>query len=494
MAADIWTIAAASTALFLMTFIPFTSRAYIFSNWLSYKTPNAPWLLLIPFDIAIISTWLNYFLTLLTDPGKVPKGYDPARAVRELDLVDGASIDDGKTSHASSVMTLRARPVVQELKKSSGKPRWCQKCMTFKPPRTHHCSYCKRCVLKMDHHCPWVGNCVGHYNHGYFVRFLISVTFSAVYCLALIGWRMADLIRSQSPSSTEYYNFATGEINPRYFYTPPAGNKEVLFMIIDIMLLFILLFTVGMMMGFHIYYACSNVTTIEHEENNTIAKLIRRKQISKDYQYPYDLGWYSNLSMLFGTRWWPLWFVPLPPPRAYDGTAFAVNAKLAKDGQPILWPPPEYHEYRQNPYRRRYEDLSSSSEGDPGVDSGSTDEEGTAGENVRLHDLEGSGSKYGRRHVRRSSDGYVVRDLTEEDRERMVKEVQERNEKLYASYGRNGLNAGGHQIPSVQHSANSHVGSSLAHSNSSLWDEHEAVDDVSENEVLGMRQRRESGA
>ncbi|KAI8799230.1 DHHC palmitoyltransferase-domain-containing protein, partial [Cladochytrium replicatum] len=335
---------------------------------------------------------------------------------------------------------------------------------------------------------PWVGNCVGHYNHGYFVRFLVSVTFSAVYCLALIGWRMADLIRSQNPS--EYYNFATGEVNPRYFYTPPAGNKEVLFMIIDIMLLFILLFTVGMMMGFHIYYACSNVTTIEHEENNTIAKLIRRKQISKDYQYPYDLGWYSNLSMVLGTRWWPLWFVPLPPPRGYDGTAFAVNAKLAKDGQPIVWPPPEYHEYRQNPYRRRYEDLSSSSEEEPAADSGSTDEEGTAGDNVRLYDLEvskeGSENKFGRRHVRRSSEGYVVRDWTEEDREKMVKEAQERNaEKLYASYWKSGV---GKTLPSVQHSANSFVGSPLSHSNSNSWDDHEAVDDDSDNEVLANLQ------
>lgn len=29
----------------------------------------------------------------------------------------------------------------------------CKKCLSPKPPRTHHCSVCNRCILKMDHHC-----------------------------------------------------------------------------------------------------------------------------------------------------------------------------------------------------------------------------------------------------------------------------------------------------------------------------------------------------
>lgn len=47
----------------------------------------------------------------------------------------------------------------------------CKRCILPKPPRTHHCSVCRNCVLKMDHHCPWLNNCVGHFNHRYFISF-----------------------------------------------------------------------------------------------------------------------------------------------------------------------------------------------------------------------------------------------------------------------------------------------------------------------------------
>ncbi len=63
--------------------------------------------------------------------------------------------------------------------------RQCKKCNFAKPGRTHHCSVCKSCVMRMDHHCPWLANCVGYRNYRYFVCFLIWVAVTTSYVALL---------------------------------------------------------------------------------------------------------------------------------------------------------------------------------------------------------------------------------------------------------------------------------------------------------------------
>ncbi|CAG7729050.1 unnamed protein product [Allacma fusca] len=66
----------------------------------------------------------------------------------------------------------------------------CKICISPKPPRTHHCSICNRCYLKMDHHCPWVNNCIGHYNHRYFYLTAVYIIIG-VFFVMLFGVELA---------------------------------------------------------------------------------------------------------------------------------------------------------------------------------------------------------------------------------------------------------------------------------------------------------------
>ena len=62
----------------------------------------------------------------------------------------------------------------------------CDFCATVKPPRTHHCSQCNRCVVRMDHHCVWIGNCVGLHNMKPFLLFLLYAILATAVSVSLV--------------------------------------------------------------------------------------------------------------------------------------------------------------------------------------------------------------------------------------------------------------------------------------------------------------------
>lgn len=64
----------------------------------------------------------------------------------------------------------------------------CSQCQTFKPPFSHHCRICNRCISRMDHHCPWMNNCIGSGNLKHFVLFLIYTWVCSTMALLLLGW------------------------------------------------------------------------------------------------------------------------------------------------------------------------------------------------------------------------------------------------------------------------------------------------------------------
>mmetsp|Transcript_33442 Transcript_33442/g.73166 ORF Transcript_33442/g.73166 Transcript_33442/m.73166 type:complete len:399 (+) Transcript_33442:30-1226(+) len=75
-------------------------------------------------------------------------------------------------------------------------PNFCEHCQHWKPPRAHHCSFCRRCVLRMDHHCPFTGNCIGMRNHGHFLLMYVFACVGLLYCLT-----QCVLVVASAPSS-----------------------------------------------------------------------------------------------------------------------------------------------------------------------------------------------------------------------------------------------------------------------------------------------------
>ncbi|KAJ5239261.1 hypothetical protein N7468_003880 [Penicillium chermesinum] len=151
---------------------------------------------------------------------------------------------------------------------STGGKRYCKKCQCPKPDRAHHCSTCKRCVLKMDHHCPWLATCVGLYNYKAFLLFLIYTSLFCWVCFAVaLTWTWTEVF-----SDSRYMDT----------YLP-----------VNVILLCILGGIIGLVLtGFtawHISLAVRGTTTIESLEKTRYVSPLR-KAFERQRFEPYPLA------------------------------------------------------------------------------------------------------------------------------------------------------------------------------------------------------------
>jgi len=203
-----------------------------FSNLL-YLTCAGPTVSIIGIILYILLNW-SYSTAVFTDPGS------PSSSP-----LNPSSLPITEPRYASLTV------------KSTGEIRFCKKCSAKKPDRAHHCSTCKRCVLKMDHHCPWLATCVGLRNYKAFLLFLIYVTLFCWACFAIsASWIYGSV-------------FVDGFV------------EEQTMMPVHYILLAVLSGIIGLVIGgftaWHLYLACRNQTTIESLEKTRYLSPLRHQ-------------------------------------------------------------------------------------------------------------------------------------------------------------------------------------------------------------------------
>ncbi|BGP38603.1 Palmitoyltransferase [Rhodotorula kratochvilovae] len=271
----------------LILFIGYSSQLFIVLPSFRYDLSDpALARLLVPFNALLVLLLVNYALTVRTDPGHVPQGWEP----------DWRQLETGEA----------------EVKKLTGGPRYCRTCRAYKPPRAHHCRQCQRCVLKMDHHCPWVNNCVGHHNYGHFVRFLFFVDVACTYHLWMI--------------STRAFHSLAFSVDPSTF--------QIVMLVLNYTACVPVIIAVGVFSLYHLWSVLVNTTTIEGWEKDKAASLKRRGKI-REYRYPYHLGYLSNIRAVLGRN--PLLWC-WPQRAVGDGLSYPVAAGTAEKDQ-LAWPP-----------------------------------------------------------------------------------------------------------------------------------------------------------
>ncbi|EFY86345.1 palmitoyltransferase pfa4 [Metarhizium acridum CQMa 102] len=259
------------------------------------------------FNILLLSLWFTYYKTITVDPGRYV-------------FTDKVIEAEGS---------------------------WCKKCSAPKPARSHHCQHCGRCIPKMDHHCPWTANCVSMTTFPHFLRFLVFAN-TSLWILGYLLWQRF---------------FALWESRHLPAYLGPTLQALIGLALTSLICLFTSL-ALAIMLVTTMKSWLFNCTMIEgwqierHDAvmerggqdwwdiNGSDGKKIRVERV----EFPYDLGFFANMSQAMGSSNFLLWFFPLSgsPKVGKGGTGYGwsweENGFNRNEG---MWPPPDPEKIRR---------------------------------------------------------------------------------------------------------------------------------------------------
>lgn len=275
----------------------------LFITLVRYYLPRSRTLFLVHLSVTYTLTFITltcFLVVIARDPG-------PVDGVKAQTLEDGRfqepsaeedEEDDSDGEDISLAEALMKPSTSNQPWMGNGERRWCQKCWAPKPERTHHCSECGRCVLKMDHHCPWLGaKCIGHRTYSSFVHLLFNITLLCLYSFGLT-----------IPPIRSYLSLTT--IIDESDWTPYL-------VILLALLTFVFSLTIGSFWGYHVYLISTNQTTLEQLTPFLILRHIPPLPI----QVPIS---HSPVSPPQRQRPDSPYFFPSPPP---ERTSFSVPNK-----------------------------------------------------------------------------------------------------------------------------------------------------------------------
>ncbi|KAI8893222.1 DHHC palmitoyltransferase-domain-containing protein [Globomyces pollinis-pini] len=280
----------------------YITHIYYYENIEILKT-----LSLIIFPIITSMFIWSYATVVLTDSQSPRKNwmYTLRDSNRTLLTENSASTLDGEidTIELEERAGQELLPQYSSQVKSDGSYRFCSKCNNYKPDRTHHCSTCKKCILKMDHHCPWIYNCVGFGNQKQFILFLFyGFLYSGYVLLSLSISVMYDKFPMDSPHNIGQ----TLTISLRILILMVCGLVfSVVFCIFLIMQLVLLLY---------------NRTTIETMYRKVFIRV--NQALSSTNKNIFYIDKTSNFLQVFGTD--PVyWLIPVFSGKG-DGYTFPI--------------------------------------------------------------------------------------------------------------------------------------------------------------------------
>ncbi len=160
----------------------------------------------------------SHVLCVFSDPGAIPLNYTEVnleclpiadRALFDPQLRIGTGTEEFGSPLQSPFCTLAESDnnVMSPQKRAIYElvERRCEICQCLKPPRTHHCSFCGRCVVRLDHHCHWTNNCVAYYTQRPFLQFL---SYSAGFSTCSILLQSASILYGNAEFRTGNFGFA----------------------------------------------------------------------------------------------------------------------------------------------------------------------------------------------------------------------------------------------------------------------------------------------